>query len=299
MAGIERVGAGETRAMVPVRSGDELGRVAAAFNRMAERLDDARQRAESETDRSLDLMRRLRQTESLAIAGKLCSSIAHEVGTPLNIIAGRAELMLRALPEGSPLREDLDVIIGQIDRITRMIRTALDPFRRREPDRSAVDPGSVAEALRPLLQYFAKSRSVTLGMSIPPGLPHVLIDPGHLQQVLINLITNAIEATPAGGRVVVTGKPCAEDGRPGVALEVNDTGSGIAEDVLPRIFDPFFTTKPAHEGAGLGLAICRDLARSNGSDIQVASLPGRGTTFTVWIPEATKDTKPECREELS
>jgi signal transduction histidine kinase len=299
MVGIERVGAGEPRAMVPVRSGDELGHVAAAFNRMTERLEEARQRAESETDRSLELMRRLRQTESLAIAGKLCSSIAHEVGTPLNIIAGRAELMQHALPKDSPLRQDLDVIITQIDRISRMIRAALDPFRQREPERVAVAPASVAEALRPLLQHFARTRGVTLGMSLPGELPPVLVDPGHLQQVLINLLTNAIEATPTGGRVVVTGAPCADDGRPGVALEVRDTGSGIPEDVLPRIFDPFFSTKPAREGAGLGLAICRDLVRSNGSDIQVASTPGQGTTFTVWMPEARRATTSEAREELS
>jgi signal transduction histidine kinase len=271
---------------MPVRSRDELGHVATAFNRMTERLEEARQRVEAETDRSLELMRRLRQTESLAIAGKLCSSIAHEVGTPLNIIAGRAELMLRALPKDSPLREDLDVIIAQIDRISRMIRAALDPFRQREPERTATAPESVTEALRPLLQHFARSRGVRLAVSIPRDLPEVLVDPGHLQQVLINLLTNAIEATPAGGRVDVTGSYRPDDGRPGVAIEVRDTGSGIPEDLLPKIFDPFFSTKAAREGAGLGLAICRDLVRSNGSEIQVASMPGEGTTFTVWLPEA-------------
>jgi signal transduction histidine kinase len=238
-------------------------------------------------------MRRLRQTESLAIAGKLCSSIAHEVGTPLNIIAGRAELMLRALPADSPLREDLNVIITQIDRISRMIRAALDPFRQREPARAAVAPGSVGEELQPLLQHFAKSRGVGLSVSLPGDLPPVHVDPGHLQQVLINLLTNAIEATPAGGRVQVTGTPLADDGRPGVAIAVKDTGAGIPEHVLPRIFDPFFSTKPAHEGAGLGLAICRDLVRSNGSEIRVASTPGNGTTFTVWLPEAKSENRRE------
>ena len=297
MGGIERVGAGEARALVPVRSADELGHVASAFNRMADRLEEARRHVASETDRSLELMRRLRQTESLAIAGKLCSSIAHEVGTPLNIIAGRAELMLYTLPKDSPLREDLDVIIAQIDRISRMIRAALDPFRQREPERVAIEPGSVTEAIQPLLQHFAKSRNVALGMSIPRDLPRVFVDPGHLQQVLINLLTNAIEATPAGGRVVVSGVPRADDGRLGVALEVRDSGEGIPEDVLPRIFDPFFSTKPAREGAGLGLAICRDLVKSNGSDIQVASTPGQGTTFTVWIPEAGADATAQGREE--
>ncbi len=293
MQGIERVAVGEGRASVPVRSRDELGHVATAFNRMTERLEEARRRVEAESDRSLELMRRLRQTETLAIAGKLCSSIAHEVGTPLNIIAGRAELMLRALPADSPLREDLDVIIAQIDRISRMIRAALDPFRQREPERTATAPGSVTEMLRPLLQHFARTRGVTLAVRIPRDLPEVLVDPGHLQQVLINFLTNAIEATPAGGRVEVTGAYRPDDGRPGVAIEVRDTGSGIPEDALPRIFDPFFSTKPAREGAGLGLAICKDLVRSNGSEIQVASQPGEGTTFTVWLPEAGSEARRE------
>ena len=298
--GIERVVAGETRATVPVRSGDELGQVAAAFNRMTERLDDARQQVEAETDRSLELMRRLRQTESLAIAGKLCSSIAHEVGTPLNIIAGRAELTLRALPKDSPLREDLNVIVAQIDRISRMIRAALDPFRQREPERAATELRSVAEVLRPLLQHFARSRGVRLAISMPRDLPPVLVDPGHLQQVLINLLTNAIEATPSGGRVeLTTALQADDDERPGVAIAVRDTGPGIPGDVLSKIFDPFFSTKPAREGSGLGLSICRDLVRSNGSAIRVASTPGDGATFTVWLPEARPETRPEGRKEQS
>jgi signal transduction histidine kinase len=197
------------------------------------------------------------------------------------------------VPKDSPLREDLDVIITQIDRISRMIRAALDPFRQREPERAPTAPGPATETLRPLLQHFARTRGVTLAVKIPPDLPKVLVDPGHLQQVLINLLTNAIEATPPGGRVEVTGAYRPDDGRPGVAIEVRDSGSGIPDDVLPRIFDPFFSTKPAREGAGLGLAICRDLVRSNGSEIQVASLPGEGTTFTVWLPEASSGAREE------
>jgi signal transduction histidine kinase len=234
-------------------------------------------------------MRRLRLSESLAVAGKLCSSIAHEVGTPLNIIAGRAELMLRTLPRDSPLREDLGIITTQIDRISRMIRAALDPFRQREPERVETRLRTATDAIRPLLQHFARSHGVTFAMSVPGDLPPVLVDPGHLQQVLINLLTNAIEATGPGGRVDVRATPCADDGRPGVAIAVRDTGAGIPEDVLPRIFDPFFSTKPAHVGTGLGLSICRDLVRSNGSDIQVESTPGKGTTFTVWLPDARKE----------
>ena len=286
---LERVTAGEFRATVPVRSRDELGRVAMAFNRMTERLEEARHRVETETDRSLELMRRLRLTESLAVAGKLCSSIAHEVGTPLNIIAGRAELMLRTLPTDSPMREDLGVITAQIDRISRMIRAALDPFHQREAECVDTELRTVTDGIRPLLQHFARSRGVKLITMVPADLPPVVVDPGHLQQVLINLLTNAIEATAAGGRVDVTASPRTDDDRPGVVISVQDTGSGIPEDVLPRIFDPFFSTKAAHLGTGLGLSICRDLVRANGSDIQVASALGEGTVFTVWLPSAKSD----------
>jgi signal transduction histidine kinase len=289
MQGIERVAAGEPSLAVPVRGQDELGRVAAAFNRMTERLEQARLAVEIQAGRSLDLMRQLRQAETLATAGKLSSSIAHEVGTPLNIIAGRAELMLRALPKDSPLREDLDVVIAQIDRISRMIRATLDPFRPREPQRAATAAGTVMEVVRPLLRHFARSRGVTLAVSIPPDLPPVLVDPGHLQQVLINVLTNALEATPKGGRVEVTAAPRDDEGRSGVAIAIRDSGPGIPTETLPRIFDPFFTTKPPGEGTGLGLAICRDLMRRNGSEIQVASAPGEGTTFTIWLPEARKE----------
>jgi signal transduction histidine kinase len=286
---LERVSAGDVRATVPVPSRDELGQVAMAFNRMTARLEEARQRVETETDRSLELMRRLRLTESLAVAGKLSSSIAHEVGTPLNIIAGRAELMLRMLPADSPLREDLGVITSQIDRISRMIRASLDPFHPREPEPADTELRSVTDGIRPLLQHFARSRGVKLAATVSADLPPVFVDPGHLQQVLINLLTNAIEATPAGGQVEVTAAQRTQDEHPGVAVAVRDTGSGIPEQILPRIFDPFFSTKPSHVGTGLGLSICRDLVKSNGSDIQVASKPGEGTVFTVWLPAARPD----------
>jgi signal transduction histidine kinase len=211
----------------------------------------------------------------------------------LNIIAGRAELMLRMLPETSPLREDLGVITTQIDRITRMIRAALDPFHQGAPERVETEIGSVADGLRPLLQHFARSRGVRLVTGVSPGLPPVFVDPAHLQQVLINLVTNAVEATPAGGRVNLTATSQSDNGQPVVGIAVEDTGSGIEADVLPRIFDPFFSTKPAGVGTGLGLSICRDLIRSNGSDLQVTSKVGQGTIFTVWLPVARPDSGKE------
>jgi signal transduction histidine kinase len=130
---------------------------------------------------------------------------------------------------------------------------------------------------------------VTLEAAVPADLPPISADPNQLQQVLINLLMNALEATLPGGHVQVTAAPRAEAGRPGVRFGVADTGPGIPPDVLPRVFEPFFTTKPPGQGTGLGLAICRDIVKEHGGEIQVESQPGAGTTFTVWLPEAEQE----------
>jgi signal transduction histidine kinase len=227
----------------------------------------------------------LRRSATLAVAGKLASALAHEVGTPLNIISGRAEFLLKGLAPTDPARQDLEAIIGQIDRISRIINSLLDTVRPQRPTFRPVALASVLEPLLPLLRHTARARGVTLaGATSDNHLPAVVVDPGQFQQVLINLILNALEATPAGGRVEVSAAPSTLEGRPGVALSVTDTGTGIGADVRPRLFEPFFTTKPRGQGTGLGLSICRDIVMTHRGSIDVDSEPGRGTTFTVWIP---------------
>jgi signal transduction histidine kinase len=160
------------------------------------------------------------------------------------------------------------------------------------PQKAEAQPTALAgvlDRLLPLLQHTARRRGLALRASAPPDLPPILVDPNQIQQILINLLINALEATPEGGRVQVSARPASEDGRPGVALAVADTGPGIPPDLLPRVFEPFFTTKPPGQGTGLGLAICRDIVREHGGKIGVESRAGAGTTFTVWLPEAGGD----------
>jgi len=290
MEAIQKFGSGQLGPPVPVERRDELGRVGEAFNQMTERLEAARQELLSETERSLELQRQLGRIEILAAAGKLCSSIAHEVGTPLNVIAGRTELLLRSLPQDDARRADLDAILAQIDRISKIIRALLDPIRYYTAQQ--MEPttlGTVLEGLLPLLRHAARRRGVVLAASVPPDLPRVLADPGRLQQVLINLLMNALEATPAGGRVELTARRLNHSERPAIAVSVQDTGRGIASDLLPRIFEPFFTTKSAGQGTGLGLAVCQDIVKEHGGEIRVESQVGVGTTFTVVLPEAERD----------
>jgi signal transduction histidine kinase len=286
LEGIRGLAAGAPRPPLPVDRPDELGRVAVAFNRMVEQLEEAQRRLLVEADRTLDLERQLRQAETLAVVGKLTSSVAHEVGTPLNIVSGRAEHLLKGLPADHAGRADLAIILAQIERISGILRSLLDTVRPRKPNVQPTRVAATLDQVLPLLRHAAAPRGVRLAAMIPGELPPVLADPSQLQQVLINVVMNALEATPRGGRVELTGQRGDHGGRAGVTISVADTGPGIRPELLPQVFEPFFTTKPPGQGTGLGLAICRDIVQQHGGEIDVQSQPGAGTTVTVWLPEA-------------
>jgi signal transduction histidine kinase len=286
LGGIRRLTRGEAGPPLPVARRDELGEVAQAFNEMAAQLEAARLRLLAESERTAELEHQLRQAETLAVAGKLTSAIAHEVGTPLAIISGRAEFVLKTAELDAAARKDLETIGAQIDRISGIIRSLLDTLRPREPDIRAIPLGEVLDRALPLLRHPARRRQVTLRPQIAEDVPVLAADAGQLQQVLINLVLNAIDATPVGGEVDVSARPARLRERPGVALSVHDTGPGIPPELLPRVFEPFFTTKPAGRGTGLGLAICRDIIKAHGGELRVESEEGQGTTVTAWIPAA-------------
>jgi len=281
---IRALGEGRRGPALPVERPDELGELAEAFNRMAERLEEARQRLVAEGEHALDLEQQLRRSETLAVAGKLASGIAHEVGTPLNIISGRAEMVLASLPQDHPGREDLERIINQIDRVSNIVRSLLDAVWVGKLEIQRVPVGLLIGRLLPLLEHVVRKRGIAMTTSIPDTLPDVAGDPGRLQQVFINLLVNAVEATPDEGQITIRAWPCPNDGRAGVSVEVTDTGAGIPPDALGQVFEPFYTTKPVGQGTGLGLAISRDIIRDHGGTI-VAHSSGQGAAFTVWLPE--------------
>jgi signal transduction histidine kinase len=285
MEGIRNLGRGDPARPLPVERRDELGRVAEAFNTMADQLQAARHELLLETERTLDLEQQLRHSATLAVAGRLASGLAHEVGTPLNIISGRAEFLLQSLPPGDGRREELNVIIGQIDRISAMIRSLLDMVRPVKPDIQPTQLTDVVDGLLVLLEHTARRHGVTLDVSIPEELPAIRADRNQLQQVLINVLMNAFEAARPEGHVRLIARQAAHAGRAGVEVAIADTGPGIPAPLLARIFEPFFSTKPPGEGTGLGLPICRDILKTHDGHIHVESTPGAETTFFVWFPE--------------
>jgi signal transduction histidine kinase len=285
LRGIRDLGRGESAKPLPVERRDELGRVAEAFNTMVTQLQAARRQLLLETEHTLDLEQRVRQSATLAVAGRLATGVAHEIGTPLNIISGQVEYIARNLSSGKALGEEIDVIMEQIDRISSMIRSLLDTVR---PVKAEIQPTAIKEVtdrLLLLLQHTARRHGVTLDVFVPGGLPPVRADRNQLQQVIINVLMNAFEAARPSGTVRVRARRAAHAGRPGVELEVRDTGPGIPASLLSRIFEPFFSTKPAGEGTGLGLPISRDILRGFGGEITVESIPGVGATFLIWLAE--------------
>ncbi|MGH7355012.1 MAG: two-component system sensor histidine kinase NtrB [Candidatus Rokuibacteriota bacterium] len=232
-----------------------------------------------------------RQAEKLAAVGTLAAGIAHELNNPIGIISSRIELMLldagsRPLPEGT--RRDLDVLHRHAQRVARIAQGLLTFARQAPHELGAVDLNRVVEdSLLLMDKSFAKS-GVALARRLAPGLPPLLGDANALQQVVINLLSNARDAIEGRGEIFV--ETCgADDPSGGVRLMVRDTGHGIAPDALQRIFDPFFTTKA--QGTGLGLSITYGIVRDHRGTVDVESTPGRGTTFTLTFPAAPAEAR--------
>jgi PAS domain S-box-containing protein len=231
-------------------------------------------------DRSaqLELERRMMRSEKLAAVGSLAAGLAHEIGTPLNVISATAEYLLLdgVAPEA---RRRLREIVGETDRISRLVRDLLTFARGSGGGREEVELLAAVERVRSLLAIQAERKRVRLLTSVPPGLA-VLADPDGLHQVILNLLVNAVASVDEGGRVEVRARALA--GSAQVALDVHDDGPGVPEDLRERIFDPFFTTRA--DGTGLGLAVCASVVAAHGGDIGVSVGPLGGACFTVKLP---------------
>lgn len=230
------------------------------------------------------LRTRLVRSEKLSTVGALAAGIAHEIGTPLSVIRGRAEYILGKLGPDHPQAEGLRVIVEQIERVVRTIRALLD-FSRGQPAAAvATDLGQVVDRVLALLRLEAERRGLRLETRRPDPAPEVTADPDQLEQVLVNLLMNALDASAPGGRVVL-GVAAAHAGF--VEIEVIDHGVGIPPDELHRVFDPFFTTKKRGQGTGLGLTTVLQIARAHGAQVELDSAVGRGTRAILRWPGRT------------
>ena len=244
-------------------------------NLLANQLRYARARAKAQ-----DLENQLVRADRLITVGVMATEIAHEVGTPLAVVRGRAEQIGRGL-DSAAVAEDLAVIIRQVDQISSTLRQLLDFSRRSPVDKQPVVLDMIVERTQQLLQLKLEARHLQLEIALGENLPMLTADPDQLQQVLVNLLLNACNASPAGGRITLSARPAPNDM---VLIEIVDHGTGIAPADLENVFDPFFTTKPRGEGTGLGLSITAGIVRNHAGRIEVRSAPEEGTTVTVLWP---------------
>ncbi|HLK91111.1 MAG TPA: ATP-binding protein [Polyangia bacterium] len=245
---------------------------------LAERLRSA------EALRSLE--RQLISAEKLATTGVLAAGIAHEVGTPLGIIRARAELLLGDT-QGAQGRRALEAIIEQIDRISSTIRQVLDFSRNQPVELGRVNPVVGLQGTLDLVGHRVRQQDLRVSVDVAPDLPPLAADPNQFQQVFINLLLNACDASSQGGEIEITAQTIEAGKR--VRIEVRDHGTGIAPEHLLAVFDPFFTTKKRGEGTGLGLPIAASIVRNHGGEITLGSVPGEGTLVSVSWPAAAKE----------
>jgi two-component system, NtrC family, sensor kinase len=296
---MKRVRAGDLGARAPVRRNDEIGAVARGLNEMlaemegfhAELQDRVREatgelRARNEElvesyRRVFALREALARADQLAAVGQMAASVAHQVGTPLNLISGYVQMLREEEGVDSRVTRRLEIVQEQIAKVTSIVRVMLD--RARPPTAKAKTDVAellrrVAEVARPKLE--AQGVRLDLRLSV---VPQVMADAAQLELALLNLVTNSLDAMPAGGVVSITVGPTAGGS---VRIDVADTGIGIDPAFLPRIFEPWVTTKEAGRGTGLGLSITRDVVTGLGGTIAVKSEVGAGSVFTVELPAA-------------
>jgi two-component system, NtrC family, sensor kinase len=286
-----KIAEGDYSQKVDISSDDEIGFLANNFNTMVSELVRAHQelrewaetlerKVEQRTTELRAMQAHLIQSEKLAGVGKLAAGVAHEINNPLTCVLTNSSLILSDLPPDDPRREDLQAIVDETLRCRKIVKGLLDFARQTKPQKQKLDLNKVAEDVLALVRNQASFQNITLQAELDPGIPQVLADADQMRQVVLNIILNAADAMPQGGRIRI--QSSLEPKTRHVVLRISDTGPGIPAEIQNRMFEPFFTTK--RTGTGLGLAIVYGIMERHKGSLSVESAPGRGTTMIVTLP---------------
>lgn len=291
---MRKVQAGDLSVRVEPEGQDEINELARGFDSMVGSLDDARRELQESHEKQIQ------QASKLATIGELASGIAHEIRNPLAGIGAAVEVLSEISDSKSQYGEVVREIHQQIARLNSTLRNLLDFARLREPQIAPCDVCGMLEPMLALVRPDAQKQHIRIVKNCPPDLPPICIDSQQVQQVVLNILVNAIQAMPDGGTLTVGAEliewpaiggsllapnndaPASRDvikPQPAVRLTICDTGVGIPAEHMDRIFSPFFTTK--HRGTGLGLSITRTIVEKHGGSIAVKSEPGKGAEFTI------------------
>jgi signal transduction histidine kinase len=287
-----RVGAGDLEGPLHFGTHDEFAEVAVALNQMCEQLKASQAMAHDEMVARVAALEQLRHPDRLQTVGRLASGLAHELGTPLNVVLGRANLISSGRLAPDENSDSLRIIKEQVQRMAVIIRQVLDFTRCNSLTRIAVELRVLVQQTLDMLTPLAQQHRAILTLESEVAPVRTLVEPSQIEQVLVNLVTNAWQAMPQGGRIEIGVHPKIVRPPAGLylpttryaCLTVTDEGEGIRDADLPQIFDPFFTTKDIGRGTGLGLSITYGIVHDHGGWIEAANRPGKGACVTVYLP---------------
>ncbi len=285
-----RIGRGDLSVRLHGGRVDEIGILETELNAMCDRLIEARQRVDDEATARVETLEQLRHLDRLRTVGTLASSLAHELGTPLNVLLLRGQSMAAGEVTADELPMAGHTIVGQVEKMSALVRQLLDYARARKTPKGTADLVEVARGAATLLRMVAKKHNVSLSVDGPEAL-RVAGDAGQLEQAVTNLVVNGIHAMPRGGALTIRVKEPSPARKPHsdrdvrvARIEVVDEGVGIAPDILERIFEPFYTTKAKGAGTGLGLTVAGGIVEEHEGWISAESELSRGSTFTLHLP---------------
>jgi len=303
--GTVSLGSGDLGVQIPVRSSDEFGALAKSFNEMSRQLRDAREesnalalaledRVQLKTAELRRAHEQMFQAEKLTSLGKLAAVVAHEINNPLSGILTYAKLLRKWIergddlaPHAADMRDSLQLIENESRRCGDIVRNLLTFARVQPLNITDFDVNRIVRQTLKLVEHKLELGNIAAHLELAPDLPPFRGDSGQIEQFLLAIIMNAIEAMPREGNLhIVTRAPNAET----LTIAIEDNGVGIPSDILPHLFEPFTTTKEEGKGVGLGLAISKAIVERHGGKIDVQSIVGRGTTFTIELPVAKEHT---------
>ena len=298
--GTQQLTKGELGAQIPVHSDDEIGALASSFNNMSLQLRAANeqitawahtleQRVDEKTQELKKTHEHMLQVETMTSLGKMAAVVAHEINNPLAGILTYAKLIKRWLGKGDltadlrlEINNSLDLIESESKRCGDLVKGLLSFSRTAPMSLAWTDANALMDRCAKLVQHQLELSNIELQMELAPDLPSLHCDGAQLEQVLLALTMNAIDAMPRGGNLLLRTRPLPASHQ--VELQVRDDGVGIPPDIMQRIFEPFLTTKESGKGVGLGLAIAKGIIERHHGQIQVDSQLGRGTTFHIFLP---------------
>jgi signal transduction histidine kinase len=276
---------------------DEWGQLADHFNVMAGEIENfiiqkqelnigLERRVKEATLKVFQLQSQVNQLQQLKALGYLTATLAHDMGTPLHSVAGMTQLLLERDDWPPDVARKLELILQQTQRLNTVIQNVRRATRLPEPHFESISVQALLDDTLPLVEPVIQKSGVELVVQIAPNTPPLYIDYYRVQTALFNLIQNALEAMPQGGKMILSAKVSPE--KQAIALTVEDTGSGISPEMRKKICEPFFSTHPGEGIRGLGLAIVQDTVKAHAGSIDIQSEPGKGTSITLLFPIINK-----------